>query len=103
MFVSTSAACGSDSAGSGGSKNSAADTSGVAVGKVSANNATDVELEAAFEAAGIPNAGQWAHEVDEYRPYPADDTGLAKLRRELSKYNPASGVVDQIVALLELP
>ena len=36
-------------------------------GKLSANNASDEELEAAFEAAGISNAGQWAHEVEEFR------------------------------------
>ena len=30
-----------------------------ATGKVSANNATDEELEAAVEAVGIPNASRW--------------------------------------------
>lgn len=69
--------------------------------KVSANTATRAELEAALAAAGVPNAGRWAAEVVEYRPYPADDPSFAKLRRELAKYNPAPGVVDRIVSVLE--
>ena len=74
-----------------------------ASGKLSANNASDEELEAAFEAAGILNADLWAHEVEEYRPYSVDDTDFTKLRRELAKYNPGPGVVDSIIDLLELP
>ena len=70
---------------------------------LSANNATRSELQAGFEAAGISNARQWAREVEEYRPYPEDDPDMAKLRRELAKYNPGPGVVDAIIALLELP
>jgi hypothetical protein len=54
-----------------------------------------------FKAAGISNAEKWADEVMEYRPYPSDDPNFAKLRQELAKYNPAPGVVDQIVAILE--
>ena len=69
----------------------------------SANNATRAELQAVFEAAGISNARQWAQEVEEYRPSPEDDPDMAKLRRELAMYNPGPGVVDAIVALLELP
>ncbi len=68
-----------------------------------ANNATTEELEAGFEGAGIGNARQWAREIEEYRPYPEDDPDMAKLRRELAKYNPGPGVVDAIIALLELP
>ena len=68
-----------------------------------ANDASISELAAAFESAGISNAGRWAREVDEYRPYSVDDTGYTKLRGELAKYNPASGVVDAIVARLHLP
>jgi ABC-type glycerol-3-phosphate transport system substrate-binding protein len=69
--------------------------------KVSANNASAEELRAAFEAAGIPDAERWAEEVEEYRPYPADDPNLTKLRQELEKYNPGPGVVDKIVATLQ--
>ena len=68
-----------------------------------ANDASISELAAAFESAGISNARRWAREVDEYRPYSVDDTGYTKLRGELAKYNPASGVVDAIVARLHLP
>ena len=72
-------------------------------GKLSANNASEASLKAAFEAAGIPNAGSWAREVDEYRPYSEDDLEFTELRRELAKYNPGPGIVDDIVELLELP
>ena len=72
-------------------------------GKVSANNATDDELEAAFEEAGIPNAGVWAHEVEEYRPYPVDDLGFEKFRREIQAHNPDPDVLNDVVALLALP
>ena len=72
-------------------------------GKLSANNATDEELEAAFEAAGISNPAVWAHEVEEYRPYSVDDTDFAKLRRGLAEHNADPNVVDAIIALLELP
>ncbi|MFN8633319.1 MAG: hypothetical protein U0893_05640 [Chloroflexota bacterium] len=60
------------------------------------------EIQAALEANGVPNAARWAREVDEYRPYPTDDPGFAKLRRELAKYNPAPDVVEKIVASLSL-
>lgn len=71
--------------------------------RVSANNSARAELQAAFEAAGIPNASAWAREVEEYRPYPESDPTFAKLRQNLAKYNPAAGVVDQIIAVLSLP
>ena len=71
--------------------------------KLSANNATIAELTAAFEAAGISSASRWAREVDEYRPYATTDTNLNRLRQELAKYNPGPGVVDAIVATLQLP
>jgi len=72
----------------------------VPAGKVSANMATEDELVAAFEKAGVPNADNWAGEVEEYRPYPADDPNFTKLRGELAKYNPGPGVVDKIVSVL---
>jgi DNA uptake protein ComE-like DNA-binding protein len=70
--------------------------------KVNANTASVAEMQQAFEAAGISSAARWAREVEEYRPYPTDDPSFAKLRRELAKYNPGPGVVDQIVATLAL-
>ncbi|MDE2768858.1 MAG: hypothetical protein OXO54_09465 [Chloroflexota bacterium] len=72
-------------------------------GKVSANNATAAELEAAFAAAGIRNPGTWAHEVEHNRPFPADDTEFAKLRRGLADHNAAPDVVETIIAQLKLP
>jgi hypothetical protein len=69
--------------------------------RVSADAATVAQLQAAFEAAGITNATRWAREVEEYRPYPANDPAWAKLRSELAKYNPAPGVVDAIIATLK--
>jgi hypothetical protein len=39
-------------------------------------------------------AGRW-------RPYPADDPNLGRLREELSKYNPGQETTDKIVSVLE--
>ena len=84
------------------SPDTAADTTDAsgATTKVNANDASVEELAAAFEAAGIPNAARWAHEVEEYRPY--SDDGWAHLRQELSKYNIDDATFEQIVASLEL-
>lgn len=71
-----------------------------AVRRVNANTATEAEVAAALQAAGVSNAARWAKEVVEYRPYPANDPTMAKLRGELAKYNPGPGVVDAIVATL---
>ena len=68
--------------------------------KVNANTASQAELTAAFEAAGVSNAARWAHEVEEYRPYAAGDPQMADLREELAKYQPGEGVVDAIVSAL---
>ena len=72
-------------------------------GKVSANNATVKELEAAFAAAGISNAKALAHEVDHNRPFAVDDTDFTKLRRGLAEHNAAPEVVDAVIAELKLP
>ena len=60
------------------------------------------QVQQGLEAAGVPNAARWAREVVEYRPYPTDDPGFAKLRQELAKYNPSPEVVNQIIASLTL-
>ena len=81
----------------------AASTTGgttAAAGKVSANSATRAQVQAALEAAGVPQAARMAGEVEEYRPYPAGAEGEAKLRKELAKYNIAADVVDKIIATL---
>ncbi len=77
------------------------DAAAPAAAKVSANDATEDELVAAFEAAGIANAAKWADEVVEYRPYAADDPDFTTLREELAKYNPEAGTIDQIIAVLQ--
>ena len=77
-------------------------TSAPAAGtKINANTATVEQLQAAFEAAGIPNADRWAREVAEYRPYPSDPS-WAQLRQELGKYNIDPAVLAQIIAVLEV-
>jgi hypothetical protein len=68
--------------------------------KVSANTASESDIASALTAAGVSNAERWAHEVVEYRPYPADDPNLAKLRDNLAKYNPGQETVDKIVSAL---
>ena len=79
---------------------STATTTKATTSKVNANTATQAELQAAFQAAGISNAAQWAREVTEYRPYTADDTNWGKLRKELAKYNIAADVLEKIIATL---
>ncbi|MDT5279061.1 MAG: hypothetical protein QOJ20_256 [Mycobacterium sp.] len=75
-------------------------TAAPAAEKVSANTASENEIAAALKAAGVSNAERWAHEVVEYRPYPADDPNLAKLRENLAKYNPGQETTDKIVSAL---
>ena len=68
--------------------------------KVSANTASEGDIEAALAAGGVSNPARWAEEVVEYRPYPADDPNLTKLRENLAKYNPGPETVDKIVLAL---
>jgi len=71
--------------------------------KASANNATAAQLQAALEAAGVPNASRWVIEVQEYRPYPNDDLSFAKLKSQLAKYNPSADTLSRILGALSLP
>lgn len=75
-------------------------TSPSAAGKVSANTASEDEIATALESAGVSNPERWAEEVVEYRPYPADDPNLTKLRENLAKYNPGQETTDKIVSAL---
>ena len=61
------------------------------------------QLQAAFEAGGVPNASRWVVEVQEYRPYPTDDPSFAKLKSNLAKYNPSADTLSRILAALSLP
>jgi len=77
-----------------------ADDTAAASTKVSANAASEDEISDALEAAGVSNPERWAEEVVEYRPYPADDPNLSKLRDNLAKYNPGQETTDKIVSAL---
>jgi hypothetical protein len=68
--------------------------------KVSANTASEEEVAAALESAGVSNSQRWAKEVVEYRPYPTDDPNLTALRDKLVKYNPGQETTDKIVSAL---
>jgi hypothetical protein len=67
---------------------------------VSANTASEDAIAAALKAAGVASPKRWAAEVVEYRPYATNDVGLAKLRENLAKYNPAQKTLDQILSTL---
>lgn len=67
---------------------------------VSANTASQAEIAAALQAAGVTNADRWAKEVVEYRPYPLGDIRFTRLREELAKYNPDPAAVDAILSVL---
>jgi hypothetical protein len=86
-----------------GATSTAAATTSATPAKASANNATAAQLLAAFEAGGVPNASRWVREVEEYRPYPADDPSFAKLKSNLAKYNPSADTLSRILAALSLP
>jgi hypothetical protein len=75
-------------------------TASASAGKVSANTASEDEIAAALERAGVSNPERWAEEVVEYRPYPADDPNLTTLRENLAKYNPGQETTDRIVSAL---
>jgi hypothetical protein len=102
------AACSSGSTPSAPSAATAPTTSSGATGtapaasaaKVSANTASEDEIAAALESAGVSNPEKWAEEVVEYRPYPADDPNLTTLRENLAKYNPGQETTDKIVSAL---
>jgi hypothetical protein len=68
--------------------------------KVSANTASQADIAAAFDAAGVTNGARWAKEVVEYRPYDASDTSLTKLRQNLTKYNPGEETLGKILSVL---
>ena len=109
VVVLAAAGCGGSTStdGGGAAASSSPTTSSAAAGatsqpgaKVSANTASENDIASALTAAGVSNAERWAKEVVEYRPYPADDPNLAKLRDNLAKYNPGQETVDKIVSAL---
>ena len=97
----SSAAASTTKAGSTGSSTGGGTTGSAAATKVSANTASSAEIQAALTAAGVTNAARWTKEIEEYRPYPTDDPKLAKLRKELAKYNPSADQLDKILSALQ--
>jgi DNA uptake protein ComE-like DNA-binding protein len=69
--------------------------------KVSANTASQSEISAALQAAGVANAQRWAKEVVEYRPYDTGDANLTKLQQSLAKYSPGQDTINKIVGALQ--
>ncbi len=69
--------------------------------KVSANTASETEIAAALQSAGVANAARWTREVLEYRPYPTDDPTLQKLQDNLAKYQPDAATLAAILSALE--
>jgi hypothetical protein len=94
------ASCGSPSEEAPAPSPAAAANDSIHVEKVSANTASKNEIAAALTAAEVPNAERWADEVVEYRPYPANDSNLTRLRHNLAKYKPGQQTVDKIVSVL---
>ncbi len=67
---------------------------------VNANTASEAEIAAALSASGIANAEEWAHEIEEYRPYDGTEAGWDTLRGELAKYEATPEIIEQILAVL---
>ncbi|MCU1377948.1 MAG: hypothetical protein JWN29_931 [Acidimicrobiales bacterium] len=102
LLLVATACGGSSGAATAPTSTSSTTTANAAVGKVNANTASMAEIQAALEAAGVPNASRWAREVTEYRPYPTNDPTFGSLIQNLAKYNPSPDVVNQIVSALTL-
>lgn len=79
----------------------ASTASTASAGKVDANNASEEEIAAALKQAGVPAPERMAKEIEEYRPYTADDI-RPKLTEELGKYGVDSATVDKIVSALSV-
>lgn len=78
-------------------------TSGAApapVAKVSATNASEEEIFRALSRVGVVDPDRWTQKVIEYRPYPANDPNLGKLRQNLVRDNPGQATIDKIVSAL---
>lgn len=99
VTTATSSSASGSTAASGTSSAAASGTNSTA--KVSANTASDSEILAALNGAGVSNADKWLDEIKEYRPYDASDPSLQKLRDELAKYNPDAATLDAILGVLQ--
>ncbi|MFF2114905.1 hypothetical protein [Rhodococcus koreensis] len=74
-------------------------SSAAEVAQVDPNTASESQIQAAFEAAGVSNAGKWAKEVGEYGPY-SPDTISDTLTKELGKYGIDQQTLNTILSVL---
>ncbi|MFE5707341.1 hypothetical protein [Rhodococcus koreensis] len=74
-------------------------SSAAEVAQVDPNTASESQIQAAFEAAGVSNAGKWAKEVTEYGPY-SPDTISDTLTKELGKYGIDQQTLNTILSVL---
>jgi hypothetical protein len=65
------------------------------------NEASEAEIAAVLEAAGIANAETWAHEIEEYRPYDGTAADWDRLRGELAKHGADDAASDQIIDAID--
>lgn len=55
--------------------------------RIAIHTASQQDIAATLKSNGVDNPGEWAQIVMAYRPYPANDPSLAKLRRVLLQYH----------------
>jgi hypothetical protein len=68
---------------------------------VDPNTATTAQLTAALRSAGVENPDQWAHEVEEYRPYTAGNL-KSTLTKELGKYGISQDQLNRVLGALKV-
>lgn len=68
--------------------------------RLNVNTASVNQMRAAFAAAGILGAVEWANAIEDGRPYPPEDATWSKLRDVLAKAGAPSASVDQVILLL---
>lgn len=69
------------------------------IARIDPNTASQSQIQAAFEAAGVSNAGKWAQEVTEYGPY-TPETISDTLTKELGKYGIDEQTLNTILSVL---
>lgn len=68
--------------------------------QLNVNTASVTQMRAAFAAAGILGAAEWANAIEDGRPYSADDPSWSQVRGVLSRAGAPASSIEQIVALL---
>ncbi|MEP7161078.1 MAG: hypothetical protein ABI746_08230, partial [Dermatophilaceae bacterium] len=59
------------------------------------------QITQALTAAGVDNAARWAKEIEEYRPYTADNLS-STVTRELGKYGIDNATLAKILATVKV-